>query len=196
MGEWAIKSACGQLKIWQERVPALAGITLSVNVSGRQFRRPEFVETLRRIVREAGVDPRYVAVDVREGVIMDDVEASAAKLARLRDMGVQIHVDDFGTGYSSLSYLHRFPITAVKIDRSFVSGLPGQPESEEVIKAIVSIAESLDFDVIAEGVEAQAQVEKLEDLRCRYGQGFLLSKPLSAADLEAWAAAVKPRSVA
>jgi diguanylate cyclase (GGDEF)-like protein len=196
MGEWAIKAACAQLKIWQERVPALAAITLSVNVSGRQFRRPEFVETLRRIVREAGVDPRYVAVDVKEGVIMDDVEASAAKLARLRDMGVQIHVDDFGTGYSSLSYLHRFPITAVKIDRSFVSGLPSQPESEEVIKAIVSIAESLDFDVIAEGVEAQPQVEKLEELRCRYGQGYLLSKPLSAPELEVWAAAMKPRIVA
>jgi diguanylate cyclase (GGDEF)-like protein len=196
MGEWAIKTACAQLKIWQERVPALAAVTLSVNVSGRQFRRPEFVETLRRIVREAGVDPRYVAVDVTEGVIMDDVEASAAKLARLRDMGVQIHVDDFGTGYSSLSYLHRFPITAVKIDRSFVSGLPGQPESEEVIKAIVSIAESLDFDVIAEGVEEQPQVEKLEELRCRYGQGYLLAKPLAAPDLEAWAAVVRPRIVA
>jgi EAL domain-containing protein (putative c-di-GMP-specific phosphodiesterase class I) len=127
---------------------------------------------------------------------MDDVEASAAKLARLRDMGVQIHVDDFGTGYSSLSYLHRFPITAVKIDRSFVSGLPAHRESEEVIKAIVSIAESLDFDVIAEGVEAQAQAEKLEELRCRYGQGYLLAKPLSAQDLEAWAATMKPRIVA
>jgi diguanylate cyclase (GGDEF)-like protein len=196
MGEWAIKTACAQLKIWQERVPALAAITLSVNVSGRQFRRPEFVDTLRRIVREAGVDPRYVAVDVTEGVIMDDVEASAAKLARLRDMGVQIHVDDFGTGYSSLSYLHRFPITAVKIDRSFVSGLPGQPESEEVIKAIVSIAESLDFDVIAEGVEEQPQVEKLEELRCRYGQGYLLAKPLAAPELEAWATVVRPRIVA
>jgi diguanylate cyclase (GGDEF)-like protein len=196
MGEWAIRTACAQLKTWQERVPALGAITLSVNVSGRQFRRPEFVDTLRRIVREAGVDPRYVAVDVKEGVIMDDVEASAAKLSRLRDMGVQIHVDDFGTGYSSLSYLHRFPITAVKIDRSFVSGLPSHPESEEVIKAIVSIAESLDFDVIAEGVEQQAQAEKLEELRCRYAQGLLLARPLSAPELEAWAAGAKPRSVA
>ena len=114
---------------------------------------------------------------------MDDVESSAAKLARLRDMGIRIHVDDFGTGYSSLSYLHRFPITAVKIDRSFVAGLPGHPESEEVIKAIVSIAESLDFDVIAEGVETGEQVDKLEELRCRYAQGFLLAKPVAGAGL-------------
>ena len=196
MGEWTMRTACAQLRTWQERVPALAGVTLSINVTGRQFRREDFVETLRRMVREAGVDPRFVAVDVTESVIMDDVEASAAKLGRLRETGIQIHVDDFGTGYSSLSYLHRFPITAVKIDRSFVSGLPGHPESEEVIKAIVSIAESLDFDVIAEGVELPAQAEKLEELRCRYAQGYHLARPQGAAEVEAWAAAVKPRSVA
>jgi EAL domain-containing protein (putative c-di-GMP-specific phosphodiesterase class I) len=127
---------------------------------------------------------------------MDDVEASAAKLSSLRELGIHIHVDDFGTGYSSLSYLHRFPITAVKIDRSFVGGLPAHRESEDIIKAIVSIAESLDFDVIAEGVETTAQVEKLEGLRCRYAQGFAVAKPMSGPDLEAWVAASKPRSVA
>jgi len=196
MGEWVLRAACAQLRVWQERVPALAGITLSLNVSARQFRRPEFVDGLFRTVREAGADPRGVAIEVTEAVIMDDVEASAAKLGRLRELGIQIHVDDFGTGYSSLSYLHRFPISAVKIDRSFVAGLPGQPESEEVIKAIVSIAESLDFDVIAEGVETAPQVEKLEELRCRYAQGYLLSKPLPAAEVEAWAQTWKNRSVA
>jgi diguanylate cyclase (GGDEF)-like protein len=195
MGEWAIRSACAQLRSWQDDVPALAGVTLSVNVSARQFRRADFVENFLRVVQGAGVDPRFMAVEVRESVIMDDVEASAAKLARLREAGIQIHVDDFGTGYSSLSYLHRFPITAVKIDRSFVAGLPAHPESQEVIKAIVSVAESLDFDVIAEGIEARAQIEKLEELRCRYGQGFLLARPLPAADVEAWAKS-KPRSVA
>jgi diguanylate cyclase (GGDEF)-like protein len=196
IGEWALRTACIQLKEWHGRVPELASVTMSVNVSGRQFRRPEFVDTLLCVVRDSGIDPHYVAVDVKEGVIMDDVESSTAKLARLREAGVQIHVDDFGTGYSSLSYLRRFPITAVKIDRSFVAGLPSQPESEEVIKAIVSIAESLDFDVIAEGIEVQAQVERLEELRCRYGQGYLLSRPLAAEELERWVAVMKPRSVA
>ena len=195
LGEWAIRAACAQLRAWQDRAPALAAVTMSVNVSGRQFRRPDCVEAVRRIVRESAVDPRQLAIEVTESVIMDDVESSAAKLGRLRDMGVQIHVDDFGTGYSSLSYLHRFPINAVKIDRSFVAGLPAQAESEEVIKAIVSIAESLDFDVIAEGIEGEAQLAKLGELRCRYGQGFLISRPMDAAALEAWVV-TQARSVA
>ena len=120
---------------------------------------------------------------------MADVEVSSEKLSRLREIGIQIHVDDFGTGYSSLAYLHRFPITVVKIDRSFVEGLASKPESADVVKAIVSIAESLDFDVVAEGVEDEAQVAKLQELRCRYGQGHFLSPPMDAAALEAWAAA-------
>jgi diguanylate cyclase (GGDEF)-like protein len=194
LGDWAIRAACAQLRGWQERVPALATATMSVNVSGRQFRRADCIESLRRIVSESAIDPRQLAIEVTESVIMDDVEASAAKLGRLRDMGVQIHVDDFGTGYSSLSYLHRFPITAVKIDRSFVAGLPSQ-ESEEVIKAIVSIAESLDFDVIAEGIEDPSQFSRLEELRCRYGQGFHMSRPMEASAVEAWMASSIPRAV-
>jgi diguanylate cyclase (GGDEF)-like protein len=195
LGEWAIRAACAQLRAWQERSPALAAVPVSVNVSARQFHRPDVVDALRRVVREAGVDPRLVAIEITESAIMDDVEESAEKLARLREIGIQIHVDDFGTGYSSLSYLHRFPITAVKIDRSFVAALVGQPESADVVKAIVSIAESLDFDVIAEGVEAEGHVAKLEELRCRYGQGRFLAPPMDASALEAWAAA-RARSVA
>ena len=132
-------------------------MTLSVNVSGRQFRRPDFVDAFQQTVRDAGVDPRYVAVEVTEARDHGRRRGLRGEARRgCASIGIQIHVDDFGTGYSSLSYLHRFPITAVKIDRSFVAGLPGHPESEEVIKAIVSIAESLDFDVIAEGVETAA----------------------------------------
>ena len=186
LGTWSIAGACEQLRDWQARFPSLANVTMSVNVSGRQFRRPDCVEAIRGVVKNAHIDPRHLAVEVTESVVMDDVEASAAKLGLLRDMGIQIHVDDFGTGYSSLSYLHRIPITAVKIDGSFVAGLPAHAESEEVVKAIVSIAESLDFDVIAEGIEQQPQVACLEHLRCRYGQGFHLCRPLDAAAFEAW----------
>jgi diguanylate cyclase (GGDEF)-like protein len=195
LGEWAIRAACAQLRDWQERTPALARVTMSVNVSGRQFRHPDVVETIQRIVRQEEIDPRLLAVEITESEVMDDVAASAAKLGQLRELGIQIHVDDFGTGYSSLSYLHRFPITAVKIDRSFVAGLQAHQESEEVVKAIVSIAESLGFDVIAEGVESDAQAVRLEVLRCRLAQGFHLSRPMTAEELEAWVA-TRARSVA
>jgi diguanylate cyclase (GGDEF)-like protein len=188
LGEWAIRTACAQLQTWRARSVPLGQVTMSVNVSGRQFRQPEVVDTIQRIVRQEGIEPSHLAVEITESVIMDDVAASTAKLAQLRDLGIQIHVDDFGTGYSSLSYLHRFPITAVKIDRSFVAGLPTHSESEEVIKAIVSIAESLGFDVIAEGVEQEAHVERLQQLRCALAQGFYLSRPMPAEALEEWAA--------
>ncbi len=186
---WALQSACAQVKEWEAKAPALAGLVVGVNVSGRHFRRPACVDEIRERVLASGIDPRRIAVEVTESTLMGDLESSAAKLASLREMGIQIHVDDFGTGYSSLSYLHRFPITAVKIDRSFVDGLVALPESTEVVKAIVSIAESLDFDVIAEGVEAEPQVALLQQFRCRYGQGRFLSPPMDAAALEAWAPA-------
>ena len=189
LGDWAFRTACAQLRAWQGSVPALAGIPVTVNLSRRQFQRPDAVDALRRAVEGAGIDPHLLAVEITEAAVMDDVEMSSEKLSRLLDVGVQIHVDDFGTGYSSLSYLHRLPITAVKIDRSFVDGLASHPESADVVKAIVSLAESLDFDVIAEGVEAEPQVTWLEALRCRYGQGNFLSPPMDAAALEAWAAA-------
>ncbi len=189
LGLWALQHACTQLREWERAAPALAGLVVGVNVSGRQFRRAACVDEIRERVVGSGIDPRRIAVEVTESALMGDVEASAARLASLRGTGIQIHVDAFGTGYSSLSYLHRFPITAVKIDRSIVEGLTAQPESADVVRAIVSIAESLDFDVIAEGVEAEAQVSMLQQLRARYGQGRFLWPPMDAAALEAWAAA-------
>jgi diguanylate cyclase (GGDEF)-like protein len=188
IGEWAIRQACAQLHAWGERFPAMGDVTLGVNVSARQFRRPDAVDALQRIVRQESIDPRRLAVEITESVIMDDVTTTGGTLGRLRELGIQIHVDDFGTGYSSLSYLHRFPITAVKIDRSFVAGLPQKPESEEVIKAIVSIGDSLGFDVIAEGVETEGAAGRLGELGCRLAQGFHLARPMTAAALEAWVA--------
>ena len=187
LGDWALRTACAQLQAWRGRAAVLGQVTMSVDVSGRQFRQPELVDTIQRIVRQEAIDPRQLAVEITESVIMDDVAASAATLEQLRDLGIQIHVDDFGTGYSSLSYLHRFPITAVKIDRSFVCRLPAHAESEEVIKAIVSIAESLGFDVVAEGVEDEAQAERVQALRCGLAQGFHLARPMPVDALEEWA---------
>jgi diguanylate cyclase (GGDEF)-like protein/PAS domain S-box-containing protein len=180
LGDWIVRNACRELRAWGERRPWLGPLTISVNISARQFRQPDVVERLARVFRETGVDPRQVALEVTESAIMDDVEETAAKLARLREMGAAIHVDDFGTGYSSLSYLHRFPITAVKIDRTFVQGLNGNAESEEVVRAIVSMAQALDFEVIAEGVESPEQLARVRALGCRSAQGFLLGVPAPA----------------
>jgi diguanylate cyclase (GGDEF)-like protein len=192
IGEWAIGAALAQLRTWRERHPQLSRTTVSVNVSAKQFAQPDLVARLERLLGETGVEPRHVAIEVTESAIMDDVAASAAKLGRLRDMGMHVHVDDFGTGYSSLSYLHRFPITALKIDRSFVTGLATHGESEELVRAIVSIAETLKFGVIAEGVEDEEQLARLVRLRCQLGQGYLFARPMDAAEVERWA---MPRAV-
>jgi diguanylate cyclase (GGDEF)-like protein/PAS domain S-box-containing protein len=190
IGDWSIRAACVQLRALRALHPSLARVRMSLNLSARQFRQPDFVERFAAILRETGVAPDQVALELTESAIMEDLSATGSKLQRLRGLGVEIHVDDFGTGYSSLSYLHRLPITAVKIDRSFVSGLGAKGESEEVIRAIVSLADSLGFEVIAEGVERPEQLERLRALGCRYAQGFYFSRPMAPEDLQPANAAI------
>ncbi len=187
IGEWVARTACGQVRSWRG-IPALAGATLAINLSARQLQQPDAVDRLARVVLETGVDPWRIALEVTESAVLGDLESSAAKLRQLREMGMRVHVDDFGTGYSSLSYLHRLPVTAVKIDRSFVSRLGAPGESDELVRAILSIAESLDLETIAEGVEEQGQLQKLRELGCRFGQGYLFARPMEPAALSAWAA--------
>jgi diguanylate cyclase (GGDEF)-like protein len=194
--DWALGAACAQLHAWHESVPALSGVTLAVNIADAQFHRPDLVDEVQRTLVKAGVDPWFLALEMSEAALVHDLEASAQKLAELRQLGVQVHLDRFGGSPSSLSILHRIPVHAVKIDAALVAGLPGRPESEEGVKAIVSIAESLDFDVIAEGVEEEAQARRLEELRCRYVQGHHVCEPLPAPKLEAWLAATPARTIA
>ncbi|MFL5380168.1 MAG: EAL domain-containing protein [Myxococcales bacterium] len=196
IGNWVLRESCKQVKAWAGRCDGGPTPTVSVNLSARQLLHAELVDQVRAAISDAGIVPGQLRLEVTESVIMENAGPASLLLTQLKALGVHLLIDDFGTGYSSLSYLHRFPITAVKIDRSFVGGLPGHLESVEVIKAIVSIAESLDFDVIAEGVETATQVDRLEDLRCRYAQGHVVAKPMPASDLEAWVAAAKTRSVA
>lgn len=186
--DWAVAAACAQLHAWHERVPALAGVTLAVNIADAQFLRPDFVDEVQRTLCKEGVDPWFLALETNEAALGHDLEASAEKLAQLRQLGVQVHVDRFDGSPSSLGLLHRLPIHAVKLDPALVAGLPGAGESEEGVKAVVSIAESLDFDVIAAGVDDEAQARRLEDLRCRYAQGRHFCEPLPAPKLEAWLA--------
>ncbi len=188
VGDWVLRAACEQMRAWRGH-QVLGSATMGLNVSARQFRRPDMVDRFARTLCETDAEPGHIAVELTESAIMEDAEASAAKLGRLRDMGIQVHVDDFGTGYSSLSYLHRFPITAVKVASSFVSRLSTPGEGEALIRAIVSIAENLGFEVIAEGVEEGGQLATLRRLGCRFAQGFFFARPLEADSMTAWAVA-------
>jgi diguanylate cyclase (GGDEF)-like protein/PAS domain S-box-containing protein len=174
--------ACRQLWEWQERFADRARITVSVNLSGKQFRQPDLVEHLERVLSEIGLAGECLAVEITENVLIESADSASQMLARLRERGIRIYLDDFGTGYSSLSYLHRFPIDAVKIDRSFVGRMGQKKEGQEIVRAIVTLSHNLGMRVIAEGVETDDQLAELRMLQCGYGQGYLFSKPVPGAE--------------
>lgn len=186
LGEWTLRESCRQLRAWQEEYPQDPPLTMSINISGRQFSQPDLISTLTDIAKETGIDASSLAIDITESTIMENAEAAAAKMLQLREMGIHIHIDDFGTGYSSLSHLHRFPITALKIDRTFVSRLTANGENKDVITTIVSLAKSLNLEVIVEGIELIHQLSKINNLNCHYGQGYLFSEPKEAEAMHAW----------
>jgi EAL domain-containing protein (putative c-di-GMP-specific phosphodiesterase class I) len=171
--------------------PIQPPLTMSINISAKQFSQPDMADRVAAITKDTGVDPRCLVLEITESMIMEDVESAVETMNELRDMGINIHIDDFGTGYSSLSYLDRFPANALKIDRSFINKLEADGRNGEVILSIVSLANSLNFEVIAEGVEREDQLNNIKDLHCQYGQGYLFARPMEAAELEAWMKAEK-----
>lgn len=178
LGNFVLREACRQLAAWQAEGIARGDQIVSVNVSSRQFSDPAFVETVAEILHETGVEPACLHLEITETVILENAEASAQMLGRLKGLGVRLALDDFGTGYSALSYLHRFPIDSLKVDRSFVSDLVGNSTRAAIVGAIVTLAHNLNMDVVAEGIETDAQREALHALECELGQGFLFSRPL------------------
>jgi len=178
LGKWVIAEACRNLKIWQDTLNPVRDLTMSVNVSCRQFNKPGLVEHVTDVLRQYDLDPSCLKIEVTESVLMHDVSRSIGELKRLRNLGVQIAIDDFGTGYSSLSYLQRMPIDHLKIDRSFISGSEGIRENDQIVKSIISLARSLGIGVIAEGVENQQQLDRLRALHCDKAQGFMFSRPV------------------
>ncbi|GMR11481.1 MAG: hypothetical protein BMS9Abin28_2314 [Anaerolineae bacterium] len=185
MGNWTLREACSQLKSWQNG-PALGrDLWVSVNLSSRQLLEPDLTRVVAQTLSEAQIDPASLQLEVTEGIIMDDPEAATAVLIGLRALGVRLPIDDFGTGYSSLAYLHRFPISSLKIDKSFVKNLESGGEDEVIVRTIVNLAHNLDMDVIAEGVETEEQRLSLKALGCEYGQGFLFSKAVPAEEATA-----------
>lgn len=181
LGKWVISEACRTLKTWQQTIDGTAKLTMSVNVSCRQFTKPGLVEHVTEVLAQYQLDPRCLKIEVTESVLMHDVNRAISELNRLRALGVQIAIDDFGTGYSSLAYLRSMPIDHLKIDRSFISGVEeGIKENDQIVRSIISLARSLGLGVIAEGVESREQLEWLRQLDCDRAQGFMFSRPVDS----------------
>jgi diguanylate cyclase (GGDEF)-like protein len=178
IGEWVLRTACAQMKAWADA--GAASLSVSVNLSPRQFRHSNLVEMVGRELEVAGLDPSCLELELTESSVMKNPGSAIETLRELRAMGIKIAIDDFGTGYSSLSYLKNFPITTLKIDRSFVNGIATDPVDAAIVKAIITLAHSLDLTVVAEGVETEDQVGLLRQLGCDQMQGYLFSTPLSA----------------
>ncbi|MFO0754829.1 MAG: EAL domain-containing protein [Thermodesulfovibrionales bacterium] len=178
MGEWVLQTACAQNKAWQDS--GHPPVCVSVNLSARQFLKPDLPETIMHALRTTGLDPGWLELEITEGTAMKDMDRTVALLHRLRDRGIGISIDDFGTGYSSLSYLKKMPIQKLKIDKSFISGLPNDPEDKAIVNAVIAMAHSLKLKVTAEGVEKEEQLSFLRSRGCDEAQGYLLGEPMPA----------------
>ena len=185
IGSWVLKSACQQLAAWQKLRPQGPLLSMSVNLSAKQFLNLDLVSEIRTVIDQTGIPPESLKLEITESKVMENAEFASRMLGHLKDLGVKISIDDFGTGYSSLAYLHSFPLDTLKIDRSFVGKMGEGQEKSEIVGAIVNLARSLGLDVVAEGVEEDGQLAELQGLSCQYGQGFLFSKPLPSDEAEA-----------
>ncbi len=177
---FVLAEATMQVARWQQLHPDYQDLSISVNLSARQFTDDDLLPTTRRALESSGLEPNRLWLEITESVVMDETETTLEILTALRDLGVRLMVDDFGTGYSSLVYLKRFPVHALKVDREFVDGLGTDHEDEVIVTAVVRLAEALGLDVIAEGVETERQLDGLKRLGCRLAQGFLFARPCSA----------------
>jgi len=187
IGRWVLHEACRQTRAWQLAYPpseAEAALSVSVNLSVRQFAQPALVEEVLGILTETGLNADSLRLEITESVLVEDGEATIETLGRLKGLGVQLAIDDFGTGYSSLSYLQRLKVDVLKVDRSFVSGLATDPENLAIVRAVIDLGHALGVDVVAEGVETAEQVARLRELGADFAQGYYYAKPLEPEALE------------
>jgi EAL domain-containing protein (putative c-di-GMP-specific phosphodiesterase class I) len=188
VGRWVLQDACREAQAWRTRFPQQDDLFVSVNLSAKQFLQPHLSEDILQTLKESGLAPHCLHLEITESALLDNPETSKQILAELRSHDIHLYIDDFGTGYSALSYLHNFPFNALKIDRSFVSKLGEGSEHVGMVSAIIAIARSFDMDVIAEGVETSAQLEVLQQLGCHNIQGYHFSRPLPAEAATDWLA--------
>jgi predicted signal transduction protein with EAL and GGDEF domain/sensor domain CHASE-containing protein len=180
VGKWVLHEACQQIRCWQSQYSSSnPPLTISVNISPKQFAQPDLVDEIGSVLRQTGLDPSCLNLEITENVAIGDEERTQDILSQLKKLGVRLSIDDFGTGYSSLNYLRRFPVDTVKIDRSFVSNMD-KKDNREIVRIIIVLAASLGLDVVAEGAETAAQVNDLKNLNCEFGQGYFFSKPVDS----------------
>jgi diguanylate cyclase (GGDEF)-like protein/PAS domain S-box-containing protein len=177
LGLWVLQTACAQLKAWQAN-PQTRGLQMSINVSARQFRQADFVEQIFDTLKQTGADASKLKLELTESVVLENVEEVVTRMEQIKAFGVTFSIDDFGTGFSSLSYLKQLPLSEVKIDKSFVRDITTDPSDAAIVRAIIAMSQSLGIDVIAEGVETQAQLQFLKENGCNSFQGYLFSQPI------------------
>ncbi len=189
LGAWVLRQAVQQAALWRDKGYRLL---MSVNVSALQFQQPDFVECVAQALAEAGLEPQWLELELTESILIQDAEEALQRLQGLAQLGVKLAIDDFGTGYSSLAYLKRFPIGRLKIDRSFVNGLPADESDAGIVRAIANMARALHLELIAEGVETEAQLQFMKQLGCQQYQGFLRSPAVDVVSFESVMAAGRP----
>ena len=183
IGRMVLEEACSQAMILQESCPQSPNLTMSVNISARQLQRPDFPAEVREILDATGLTPGSLVLELTESVMMEDMDTALLRLDQLRGLGVRLAVDDFGTGYSSLNYIRQFPIDILKIDKSFVDEL-GDGEIDAVTGAIIALADVLELEPVAEGIENEDQLARLLERGCRLGQGYFFHKPMPKEEAE------------
>jgi diguanylate cyclase (GGDEF)-like protein/PAS domain S-box-containing protein len=177
IGEWVLRTACSQARKWQDA--GLPAVPVAVNVSAAQFRQPGFTDIVRCVLTDTGLDARYLELELTESLLMDNADVTFDVLQELREMGLKLAIDDFGTGYSSLGYLRQFQVNRLKIDRSFVRDVADNPDDAAIATAIINMAKALNLEVLAEGVETEAQISFLREQNCFDIQGYYFSKPVA-----------------
>lgn len=175
---WVLRQACHQLRLWQIKYPQDPPLTMNVNLSGKQIVQPDLIQEVKNILEETGLKANTLKLEITESVVMENNEITSQAFKKLNQVGVQIQIDDFGTGYSSLGYLHKFPVNALKVDRSFVQRLGVNGNDPDIVGTVLTLAHDLGMEAVAEGMETDEQLQKLKDLGCEYGQGYIVSEPL------------------
>lgn len=180
LGAWVLREAISQIMAWQQKFPTNPPLSISVNVSAVQLVQPCFIERIDRLLKETGINPLSLKLEITETAVMENAKLVTNVLEYLKERGIHLSIDDFGTGYSSFSYLHTFPFDTLKIDRAFVSRMSVDPKNLEIIRTIIILAHNLGMDLVAEGIETREQLNQLQELQCEHGQGYLFSRPVDS----------------